>query len=286
MRTRGQSLDFREHLPYQPGMDIRHVDWRASFRYGRHEDLVVKTFVAEENLTLLLSIDTRPSMALPEQVSKLQIAAWLAWAIGRIGLRSGDRVILHRLFGKGGGAVREFRGTGALDALWPGIEAIAREPADPRVMNLKGIDAKLPPASAWIVLSDFYFELDANARRLAASLLKARDGNRWVMHGDLDTWPLERAALGTGARRIEGPGVAEEIECDVQSNSLAAVETDIEAHKTRFRELSRSAERFHWEWPADWITPPNDEAVATWFKDALARDPVVQSLFLRRGAAG
>jgi len=285
MRQRGQSLDFREHLPYQPGMDVRHVDWRASFRYGKPDDLLVKTFVAEEDLTLLISVDTRPSMWLPGSVSKVQIAAWLAWAIGHIGLRSGDRVVLHRLYGSASGSVREYRGSTALDGLWSGIESlIGSEPADASTMNLRGLNRLLPPSSAWLVLSDFYFELDPAARRLAAAMLKAREGNRWVIHGDLDTWPAERAIMGNGARRIEGPGAPEDIECDVQDRTIAAVEKNIEAHKERFRELSRCNERFHWEWSEEW-TGSNVDA-GLWFKENLARDPVVQQLFLRRGSAG
>ena len=66
MRRKGQSMEFREHVVYQIGDDIRFVDWRASARRGQEHDLVARSFVAEEQLKLLISVDTRPTMALPE----------------------------------------------------------------------------------------------------------------------------------------------------------------------------------------------------------------------------
>ncbi len=38
-RRLGLSLDFAEHRPYQPGDDIRRIDWRV---YGRTERFYVK----------------------------------------------------------------------------------------------------------------------------------------------------------------------------------------------------------------------------------------------------
>ena len=37
----GSSLEFQEHREYQPGDDLRHLDWAA---YGRSDRLVVKRF--------------------------------------------------------------------------------------------------------------------------------------------------------------------------------------------------------------------------------------------------
>ena len=99
IRQRGQSLEFREFRPYLPGDDIRHVDWRASARHHRRDELVVRTFEHEVQTRVVVSIDTRATMRLPEVASKLQLALWFAEAMAYIAGRSGDSVALHALEG-------------------------------------------------------------------------------------------------------------------------------------------------------------------------------------------
>ncbi len=45
----GLSLDFAEHRPYQPGDDLRRIDWRV---YGRTDRFYLKTYEAETNADL------------------------------------------------------------------------------------------------------------------------------------------------------------------------------------------------------------------------------------------
>jgi uncharacterized protein (DUF58 family) len=99
IRQRGQSLEFREFRPYLPGDDIRHVDWRTSARHHRRDELVVRTFEHEVQTRVVISIDTRATMRLPDVASKLQLARWFAEAMSYIAGRSGDSVALHALEG-------------------------------------------------------------------------------------------------------------------------------------------------------------------------------------------
>jgi len=98
IRQRGQSLEFREFRPYLPGDDIRHVDWRASARH-RPGELVVRTFEHEVQTRVVISIDARETMRLPDVAPKLQLARWFAEAMAYIAGRSGDSVALHALEG-------------------------------------------------------------------------------------------------------------------------------------------------------------------------------------------
>ena len=99
IRQRGQSLEFREFRPYLPGDDIRHIDWRASARHHRRDELVVRTFEHEVQTRLVISVDARATMRLPEAASKLQLALWFAEAVSYIAGRSGDSVALHAFDG-------------------------------------------------------------------------------------------------------------------------------------------------------------------------------------------
>jgi uncharacterized protein (DUF58 family) len=57
--ARGQGMELYDVRPYQPGDDIRHLDWRATARSGRP---VSKIFVEEHTRRLFLLVDRRPGM--------------------------------------------------------------------------------------------------------------------------------------------------------------------------------------------------------------------------------
>lgn len=89
-RLRGRGLSFDELRHYMPGDDLRHIDWRASLRYGKP---FVRTFTEERDRPTLLLVDQRMSMYFGSQrsfksVTAAELAALSAW----IAFRAGDRV--------------------------------------------------------------------------------------------------------------------------------------------------------------------------------------------------
>jgi uncharacterized protein (DUF58 family) len=278
LRRQGQSLEFHDHAAYTPGDDFRHIDWQASVRHGDEHDLLVRQFRAEENLNLVISIDSRSSMTYPAPASKLCIACWLAFATTVIATSSGDRVHLHRLFEPSGPALT-LRGSRSEPRAWSFLQDLADEPsaADSRP-TLAAIARLLPPASVWLIITDLYF--DDHDGTLARAMTRAQRGLCWVLLLELDSWPCERAILGQGARKIIGPGVADdEIRLDVNPSSLQAVDDAITAHKARLLDPvpRRGLSRLHWSWPA---TPQPDPA--TFFEHMLTTDEHLQRLFRRQ----
>lgn len=57
----GSSLEFKEHRDYEPGDDLRHIDWSA---YARSDHLVVKLFHEEVTPHLDVILDGSKSMVL------------------------------------------------------------------------------------------------------------------------------------------------------------------------------------------------------------------------------
>ena len=57
---RGFSVEFAEHRMYQPGDELRYVDWKI---LGRNDRLYVKQFEEETNLRAIIVCDTSRSMA-------------------------------------------------------------------------------------------------------------------------------------------------------------------------------------------------------------------------------
>ena len=278
MRRKGQSLEFRDFAAYTPGDDIRHVDWTASFRHSLGEELLVKNFAAEEQMTLAISVDVRESMKLPGSMPKLQIAAWLAEAVARIALASGDRVLFHPLFGQGL-PVFTVAGPGQASRIRETFQSWALQAGEEGKSNLDALRGRLPPACVWMILTDVYFGSGQVIRELSHQIGNARRGHRWIVLADLDSWPSERAALGIGARKIEGPGLAYRTRwVDISHRTLRSVESRIEEHKTHFRELVDGAglDWLSWHWP------PNPEPDGLrFFKDRFFHDPVIRRLFMK-----
>lgn len=87
---RGFSVEFTEHRAYQPGDELRYLDWRILARSDR---LFVKQFEEETNLRAMVLVDVSRSMAWrgsPERLTKRAYADRLAAALALILLRQRD----------------------------------------------------------------------------------------------------------------------------------------------------------------------------------------------------
>jgi uncharacterized protein (DUF58 family) len=87
---RGFSVEFTEHRAYQPGDELRYLDWRILARADR---LFVKQFEEETNLRAMILVDASRSMAwrgAPARLTKRAYADRLAAALALILLRQRD----------------------------------------------------------------------------------------------------------------------------------------------------------------------------------------------------
>ncbi|NIP83406.1 MAG: DUF58 domain-containing protein, partial [Gemmatimonadetes bacterium] len=86
----GLSLDFAEHRPYNPGDDIRRIDWRL---YARTDRYYVKEFEAETNANFTVLLDTSRSMDFSSgTLTKLDYARYLAACLAYFSRQQRDRV--------------------------------------------------------------------------------------------------------------------------------------------------------------------------------------------------
>ncbi len=86
----GVGLTFAELRAYEPGDDVRHLDWNVTARQGRP---YVRRFVEERSLTLWLIVDVSASLRFgPEGRSKADRAAQAAALLATAAVRNGDRV--------------------------------------------------------------------------------------------------------------------------------------------------------------------------------------------------
>jgi len=92
----GASLEFKDHRDYQPGDDLRFIDWQA---YARSDRLTVKLYREEVNPHLDLLLDGSASMALTDS-AKPRAALGLAAAIITAANNAGYSHMVH-LAGQG-----------------------------------------------------------------------------------------------------------------------------------------------------------------------------------------
>ncbi|MFK7961321.1 MAG: DUF58 domain-containing protein [Phycisphaerales bacterium] len=95
-KKRGVSAEFADYRHYTHGDDLRFVDWNI---YARLDKLFLKMFLEEEDLSLVIAIDTSASMHYGNP-SKFDYCRRLAMAMGYVGLINHNRVSLYG-FGEG-----------------------------------------------------------------------------------------------------------------------------------------------------------------------------------------
>ena len=147
-RTAGSSLEFQDRRAYQPGDDVRHLDWRA---FARTDQLFVRQYREEILPRLELLLDASHSMAADEE--KAARAVDLAAVLLGAARASGFEVALLAL------GERPER----LDPdhfLAAGLEPSARTPL---AGALREAGALLRPGSLRLLLSDFLSPHEAPA---------------------------------------------------------------------------------------------------------------------------
>ena len=87
---KGVGLSFEEVREYQPGDDVRAIDWNVTARAGKP---FIKRFVEERELTIVLAVDVSGSQCVEmAQPTKRAVAADLAALLGLCAIGNNDRV--------------------------------------------------------------------------------------------------------------------------------------------------------------------------------------------------
>ncbi len=87
---KGQGLAFREVRPYQPGDDVRTIDWNVS---ARMNEAFVKVFVEEREMTVMIAVDLSESARFgTRRAQKAHVASEIAALLAFSAIRNNDRV--------------------------------------------------------------------------------------------------------------------------------------------------------------------------------------------------
>jgi len=91
-KRRGEGVEFADHRPYVVGDDLRFVDWNV---FGRLDQLFMKIFLEEQDLSLQVLLDASASVAEGEPAKAMAIKR-LGAALAYVGLVNNNRVTVSK----------------------------------------------------------------------------------------------------------------------------------------------------------------------------------------------
>ena len=153
-RIRGEGTQFEALAEYQPGMDRRRIDWKAS---ARHSHLYAKEYESERNNQIVFAFDCGQAMCEPVAGQpRIDRAVSAALAAAYVALKGGDRVALFGFAARPELAtpfVTDARAFHRLQSAAAGLDYHAQEPNF--TLALATLAGRLQRRSLIVIFSDF-----------------------------------------------------------------------------------------------------------------------------------
>ncbi|MCK5354290.1 MAG: DUF58 domain-containing protein [Methyloprofundus sp.] len=153
-RTKGRGMEFDEVRLYQPGDDIRSIDWRVTARTGKTH---TKLFREERERPIFISVDYRASMQFATRgvfkaVQAAKLAAILAWLAQRHGDRIGGQIFTDT-------SCRELKPQNGKQAVLHFLNALIKTETQQAAIDLEQVMGRLShhvkPGGLVYIISDF-----------------------------------------------------------------------------------------------------------------------------------
>lgn len=204
-RSRGAGLEFAQYRAYEPGDELRQVDWKL---YARSDRFFVREAERESPLAVWMLVDASASMAQDDALrrgwSRLEAAKALAACIAEIALRQGDRFGLAALHGDGVRVVAPAASVRQRDGLLLALHGLQARGAWPAEAQLASLWERIKPGDLVVLLSDLF---DGRASEVAMRLAAARRevAAIQILTSEERDFPFE------GGHRFRDPETGEEL---------------------------------------------------------------------------
>jgi len=237
----GPSLDLAEVREYQPGDEVRRIDWNVTARSGR---LHVRQYREERELTAWLLVDTSASMGFgTRRTLKRDLAREFAGVAALVITRHGDRVGAVA-FGPRAGTLPPRGGRAqalAVLRLLSGAAAPAATPGGASLeAALEALERTLRRRSLVFVVSDFLELATPGPGGWAGALGRLAQRHDVVAVRVSD--PAERALPDVGGLRLRDPESGQELWLDTSDPAVRAAHARLVGERdTALRRALRSA---------------------------------------------
>ena len=170
----GFSTEFTEYRQYNPGDDLRYLDWRLLARTDRY---FIKKYRADTNTQCHLLIDTSASMnyAHASPVTKLQYAQFLAASLAYLLTRQQDAVGLVAFADKVHTHVPARNRTGHMRTIFGNLSMLEPGGQTDLAASLHQLAEILTRRGIVVVISDFYDQPDRLAESFQHLRFKGHD---------------------------------------------------------------------------------------------------------------
>lgn len=157
----GNTVDFADFREYHPGDDFRRIDYHV---LARLDQVLIKLFEADDEITVRLLIDTSASMAVG---GKMLQAKRLAAAMGFVALTAHDSISVHTFPSRG--TAPRFAGRAAVPAFLDYVEGLEATGLTPFAEAAGHLLSRSGLPGLTIVLSDLLTSEWGSLVRLRAS---------------------------------------------------------------------------------------------------------------------
>ncbi|UYZ62016.1 DUF58 domain-containing protein [Hymenobacter weizhouensis] len=177
-RRRGAGLEFSQYRPYQPGDDLRRLDWRLAARSDRY---YLRESEVDTSLVVHLVLDATASMNHQDSngLSKLDYARLLCAALAYVATQQGDAVALTVLHPAGLHHLPPRADARQLPRLYHALESIQAAGRFPDAGTLAPLTARRQPALT-VCVSDLYEE--GQEMEQLFTRLRAASGEVLLLH--------------------------------------------------------------------------------------------------------
>ncbi len=205
-RRPGAGIEFSQYRSYEPGDDLRSVDWRV---YARSDRYFVRESEVERDITVRLVLDATASMAHADAtLSKLDYSRFLMAALAYLADHQGDRISFHAVQDGTSVDLPAQHGRRSLRRVlhrletvepsgrWPSWEELGHRIANPRERELIVVVSDLFESTAEI--EHALRNLRALGHDVLVLHLMARNELEFAFHGDLAFEDLESGEIVRG----------------------------------------------------------------------------------------
>lgn len=170
-RSRGAGLEFAQYRAYEPGDELRQIDWKL---YARSDKFFVREAERDSPLTAWVLVDATASMGQQDEAkpgwSRLQAAKVFAASVFELALRQGDRFGLLSVGGDGLRMIPAGNGPRHRDRCQLELHALRATGQWPAEAALRPVWERIRAGDLALVLSDGFDEAVVSlSERLSAA---------------------------------------------------------------------------------------------------------------------
>ncbi len=154
-KNTGEGLIFKDHRIYAPGDEIKNIDWKV---YARTDNMFVRTFEAERNLTVHVVLDMSASMNFGRPIKKSDYSDMLGVGFAYMALKNNEKFVISTFSDK----LDVFRAQKGKGQLAKVVEYLNRKEAS----GNSNLDSSLSKYKKWIgsrsliiIVSDFLYDI-------------------------------------------------------------------------------------------------------------------------------